>query len=135
MPVFVRAILLDAFYDLREQSQLPLGTHFQLGKFRMGHGFLEPDGSVSVIPTTTTVIPNVFFTSDPDYTYASGRMVVNCLMPKGTVADNASEPYSVVGIYSKAEDTLIAILAGAEFNVTSIDAFTVTSYIDNALAP
>jgi hypothetical protein len=133
MTVFVKALLLDDYYKLRDESALPLGTHFQFGDFKMGHGFLNEDGSVADIPSSTTELPNVFFTATPTIIYANGRTVVNCLMPEGTIASDTSILFSCVGIYDNASGKLIVILAGSELSLTSIDKLTISSYIDNAL--
>lgn len=130
---FVKATLLDKYYQLRDESVLPAGAHFQIGSFRMGHGFLEGDGSISDIPANASSIPSVFFTGTPTLAYANGRTVISCLMPAGSVANNTTKKFSCIGLYDKVSDTLVAILAGGELTLTSIDKLDLGSYIDNAL--
>jgi|GEM_PF-5539574 len=132
--VFAKAILLDKYYELRSKSALDGGVNFQFGSFRMGHGFLNGDGTIADIPSTTTVLPSVFHTGVPVLAYANGRTAINCLMPAGTIGSSETKKFSLIGLYDKVGDELIAILAGGELDLTSVDKLEIASYIDNALS-
>jgi hypothetical protein len=130
---FVKAVLLNKYYELQGKSAIAGNSQFVIGTFRMGHGFLMPDGSIADISPTTSVIPSVFHVGSPDMAYANGRTAISCLMPTGTIGAAESKKFSVIGLYDATTDDLVVILAGAELTLTSIDKLDISSYIDNAL--
>ena len=101
--VLERSELLDKYYDERALSSLPNGysAFFQFGQIDWGYDLIEEIGgkpSCQPIPTDKQSIQGIFHTSDANYTYVNGNIVVTASLPAGTFPDGAQHQFSCVGI-------------------------------------
>ena len=143
---YAKAVLLDAYYDLRARAAIGEIPDFILGDYKMGYDFIvtSPDGNtVGDIPGNTANIGGIFRTGTPQYGYANGRTAIRVEFPQGTVPSGQKKQFSVTGIYTKPSlnelgtvvvpETLIAVMASVPQELTEVDELIIDGYIDNTL--
>lgn len=101
--VLDRSELLDKYYDERALSSLPNGykPFFQFGQIDWGYDLIEDIGgkpSCQAIPTDKQNIQGIFHTSDANYSYINGNIIVSTNLAAGTLPDGAQHQFSCIGI-------------------------------------
>ncbi len=111
--VLQNTALLNAYYDQRALSSLPNGYEpfFQFGQIDWAYDLIEEiDGKPSAmeIDLDSLGVANVFYTSEANYSYINGNIVITATLPAGTLAEGESQQFSCVCI-KDTNDNPIAI--------------------------
>ncbi len=101
--VLQNTALLNAYYDQRALSSLPNGYEpfFQFGQIDWAYDLIEQiddKPSAMAIDLDATAINGVFYTSDANYSYINGNIVITATLPAGTLPEGEQQQFSCVAV-------------------------------------